>query len=171
VAVGLGRARQLQDPAHDPKLPKYYVRRDVSVSPAAASIWALCGGTTRWATSVARYKTRARLQRAAPDGLGTRFGLPRPRNAARDQKIHPARWTYDNIATMRRPSLKRMGLSLDWVAAEASRPAIPGYYYKYQQAAPVPRLSSRPGARPLSRRELFVNLGSGGPHGARQRAG
>jgi leucyl-tRNA synthetase len=40
------------------------------------------------------------------------FGLP-AENAAIERGIHPAEWTYDNIATMR-GQLKRMGLSLDW---------------------------------------------------------
>ena len=40
------------------------------------------------------------------------FGLP-AENAAIERGVHPARWTYDNIATMR-GQLKSMGLSLDW---------------------------------------------------------
>ena len=40
------------------------------------------------------------------------FGLP-AENAAIERGIHPAKWTYDNIATMR-DQLKSMGLSLDW---------------------------------------------------------
>ena len=40
------------------------------------------------------------------------FGLP-AENAAIERGIHPATWTYDNIATMR-GQLKSMGLSLDW---------------------------------------------------------
>ena len=40
------------------------------------------------------------------------FGLP-AENAAIKNKVPPAKWTYDNIATMR-DQLKSMGLSLDW---------------------------------------------------------
>ncbi len=40
------------------------------------------------------------------------FGLP-AENAAIERGIHPAKWTYANIATMR-DQLKSMGLSLDW---------------------------------------------------------
>ncbi|HXG78975.1 MAG TPA: leucine--tRNA ligase [Methyloceanibacter sp.] len=40
------------------------------------------------------------------------FGLP-AENAAIERGIHPAKWTYDNIAVMR-SQLKSMGLSLDW---------------------------------------------------------
>ena len=40
------------------------------------------------------------------------FGLP-AENAAIDRGIHPAKWTYDNIATMRR-QLREMAASFDW---------------------------------------------------------
>ena len=40
------------------------------------------------------------------------FGLP-AENAAIERGVHPAKWTDDNIATMR-GQLKSMGLSLDW---------------------------------------------------------
>ena len=40
------------------------------------------------------------------------FGLP-AENAAIERGVHPAKWTYDNIATMR-GQLKSMGLSIDW---------------------------------------------------------
>jgi leucyl-tRNA synthetase len=40
------------------------------------------------------------------------FGLP-AENAAIERGVHPAKWTYDNIAVMR-GQLKSMGLSLDW---------------------------------------------------------
>ena len=40
------------------------------------------------------------------------FGLP-AENAAIERGVHPAQWTYDNIATMR-GQLKSMGLSIDW---------------------------------------------------------
>jgi leucyl-tRNA synthetase len=57
------------------------------------------------------------------------FGLP-AENAARDMKIHPAKWTYDNIATMR-GELKRMGLSIDWSKELAT--CHPGYYAAQQK--------------------------------------
>jgi len=40
------------------------------------------------------------------------FGMP-AENAAMQNKVHPAKWTYQNIDTMR-AQLKSMGLSLDW---------------------------------------------------------
>jgi leucyl-tRNA synthetase len=56
------------------------------------------------------------------------FGLP-AENAARDRKIHPAKWTHDNIDTMR-GELQRMGLSLDWGREFATCDVT---YYKHQQ--------------------------------------
>ncbi|MCZ2978610.1 class I tRNA ligase family protein, partial [Acinetobacter baumannii] len=50
-------------------------------------------------------------------------------NAAIQNKVHPAKWTYENIATMR-AQLKSMGLSLDWAREIATcNPA----YYRHQQ--------------------------------------
>jgi leucyl-tRNA synthetase len=56
------------------------------------------------------------------------FGLP-AENAARERKIHPAKWTYENIANMR-GELKRMGLSIDWSRELATCDPT---YYKHQQ--------------------------------------
>src|SRR3990167_2182729 len=60
---------------------------------------------------VARYKRARGYNVLHPMGWDG-FGLP-AENAASDNKIHPARWTKDNIAAMRR-QLKSMGLSYDW---------------------------------------------------------
>ncbi|MFN8702463.1 MAG: class I tRNA ligase family protein, partial [Rhodospirillales bacterium] len=57
------------------------------------------------------------------------FGLP-AENAARDMQIHPGKWTYDNIATMR-GELKRVGLAIDWTREIAT--CHPGYYAHEQQ--------------------------------------
>jgi leucyl-tRNA synthetase len=56
------------------------------------------------------------------------FGLP-AENAARERKIHPAKWTYENIANMR-GELKRMGLSIDWAREFAT---CDPDYYRHQQ--------------------------------------
>jgi leucyl-tRNA synthetase len=57
------------------------------------------------------------------------FGMP-AENAAMERKIHPKKWTYENIDAMK-AQLKSMGLSLDWSREIATcDPA----YYKHQQA-------------------------------------
>ncbi len=56
------------------------------------------------------------------------FGMP-AENAAMQNKTHPAKWTYANIATMK-AQLKSMGLSLDWSREIAT---CDPSYYKHQQ--------------------------------------
>jgi leucyl-tRNA synthetase len=52
------------------------------------------------------------------------FGLP-AENAAIDNGVHPAVWTYENIKNMR-TQLRRMGISYDWDRELAT--CDPGYY-------------------------------------------
>ncbi|MDG2992136.1 leucine--tRNA ligase [Candidatus Synechococcus calcipolaris G9] len=52
------------------------------------------------------------------------FGLP-AENAAIDRGIHPAAWTHENMAQMRR-ELQRLGLSYDWTKEVAT--CSPDYY-------------------------------------------
>ena len=77
---------------------------------------------------VARYK-RARGHAVMHPMGWDAFGLP-AENAARERRIHPARWTYDNIAAMR-AELRRMGLSLDWSREFAT--CDPAYYGQQQK--------------------------------------
>ena len=60
---------------------------------------------------VARYKRARGFNVLHPMGWDA-FGMP-AENAAMANKVHPKKWTYDNIAAMRE-QLKSMGLSLDW---------------------------------------------------------
>ncbi len=57
------------------------------------------------------------------------FGLP-AENAARERGVHPAEWTWGNIAAMR-GELKRMGLSIDWSREFAT--CEPAYYGQQQR--------------------------------------
>ncbi len=77
---------------------------------------------------VARYK-RARGHLVMHPMGWDAFGLP-AENAARERGIHPAAWTYANIANMRE-ELKRMGLSLEWAREFAT--CDPEYYGQQQK--------------------------------------
>ena len=67
------------------------------------------------------------------------FGLP-AENAAIERGVHPAKWTYDNIVTMR-DQLKSMGLSLDWSKELATCDLD---YYHQQQKLFLDLLKARP---------------------------
>ena len=77
---------------------------------------------------VARYKRAQGFAVMHPMGWDA-FGLP-AENAARERKIHPGKWTHDNIAAMR-TELQRMGLSLDWAREFAT--CDPSYYGHQQK--------------------------------------
>ena len=57
------------------------------------------------------------------------FGLP-AENAAKENNVHPAKWTHDNIASMRE-QLKSMGLAYDWRREFAT--CDPEYYQHEQK--------------------------------------
>jgi leucyl-tRNA synthetase len=60
---------------------------------------------------VARYKKMVGCNVIHPMGWDA-FGMP-AENAAIQHGVHPAKWTYDNIAAMK-SQLQRMGFSYDW---------------------------------------------------------
>jgi leucyl-tRNA synthetase len=96
---------------------------------------------------VARYK-RARGHCVMHPMGWDAFGLP-AENAARERGIHPARWTWDNIAAMR-AELQRMGLSIDWSREFAT---CDPSYYGHQQKLFLDFLR----AGLVSRKESWVN--------------
>ena len=77
---------------------------------------------------VARFKRAKGFNVLHPMGWDA-FGMP-AENAARQNKTHPAKWTYANIDSMR-AQLKSMGLSIDWSREIAT---CNPHYYKHQQA-------------------------------------
>ncbi len=77
---------------------------------------------------VARYKRARGFAVMHPMGWDA-FGLP-AENAARERGIHPAKWTWDNIAAMR-TELQRIGLSLEWEREFAT--CDPAYYGQQQK--------------------------------------
>jgi leucyl-tRNA synthetase len=96
---------------------------------------------------VARYKRARGFSVMHPMGWDA-FGLP-AENAARERGVHPAKWTFENIANMR-IELQRMGLSLEW---EREFATCQPEYYQHQQKLFLDFLK----AGLVERKESWVN--------------
>jgi leucyl-tRNA synthetase len=146
--------RRLFCASDDSKLPKYYVLEMFPYPSGRIHMGHVRNYTM--GDVVARYRRARGFNVLHPMGWDA-FGMP-AENAAIQNAVHPATWTYENIAAMRE-QLRLLGLSLDWEREFAT--CDPEYYVHQQHlfldfldAGLVDRRKSRVNWDPVDRTVL-----------------
>ena len=119
------RDRRVFEVVEEPGRPKYYVLEMFPYPSGRIHMGHVRNYTMGDVT--ARFKRAQGFNVLHPMGWDS-FGLP-AENAAFENKVHPAKWTRENIAVMR-DQLKSMGLSIDW-SREIS--TCEAEYYVFEQ--------------------------------------